>query len=55
VHAITEAAAVDGEALQNVRVREHFTLLSVSTSELDSVLASDPQIDGQKLVLTRLG
>lgn len=54
VRAITDAAAVDGEVVQDVRVRERFTLLKVPTAELETVLESAPAIDGQKLALTSL-
>ncbi len=54
VRAITDAAAVDGEAVQDVRVRHRFTLLKVPTSELETVLGSSPAIDGRDLALTRL-
>ncbi|MDO9353461.1 MAG: DbpA RNA binding domain-containing protein, partial [Solirubrobacteraceae bacterium] len=55
VRAITDAAAVDGEAVQDVRVRERFTLLRIPSSELETVLGSDPAIDGRGLALTTLG
>ena len=55
VRAITDAAAVDGEAVQDVRVRERFTLLRIPTSELQTVLGSAPAIDGRDLALTTLG
>ncbi len=55
VRAITDAAAVDGEVVQDVRVRERFTLLRVPTSELHTVLGSDPAIDGRDLQLVTLG
>lgn len=54
VRAITDAAAVDGEAVQDVRVRERFTLLRVPTSELQTVLGSEPAIDGRDLALVTL-
>lgn len=54
VRAITDAAAVDGEAVQDVRVRERFTLLRVPTSELETVLGSEPAIDGRDLALVTL-
>ncbi|MEN0012120.1 MAG: DEAD/DEAH box helicase, partial [Solirubrobacteraceae bacterium] len=55
VRAITDAAAVDGEVVQDVRVRTRFTLLKVPTSELETVLGSDPAIGGRALELTTLG
>ncbi len=55
VRAITDAAAVDGEVVQDVRVRERFTLLRVPTAELETVLGSDPAIDGRDLALVTLG
>ncbi len=54
VRAITDAAAVDGEAVQDVRVRERFTLLRIPSSELETVLGSAPAIDGRELALTTL-
>ena len=54
VRAITDAAAVDGEAVQDVRVRERFTLLRIPTAELETILGSDPAIDGRELALTTL-
>ncbi len=54
VRAITDAAAVDGEVVQDVRVRERFTLLRVPTSELETVLGSEPAIDGRELALVTL-
>ncbi len=55
VRAITDAAALDGEAVQDVRVRERFTLLKIPTSELETVLESAPAIDGKPLQLATLG
>jgi ATP-dependent RNA helicase DeaD len=54
VRAITEASALDGEAVQDVRVRQRFTLMRIPTSELQTVLGSDPAIDGRELALTTL-
>ncbi|MBJ7470523.1 MAG: DEAD/DEAH box helicase [Solirubrobacteraceae bacterium] len=54
VRAITDAAAVDGEVVQDVRVRERFTLLRVPTAELETVLGSEPTIDGRELALVTL-
>ncbi|MFT4035838.1 MAG: DEAD/DEAH box helicase [Patulibacter sp.] len=55
VRAITDASALDGEAVRDVRVRERFTLLRIPTAELGTVLASAPAIDGRDLALTTLG
>jgi hypothetical protein len=54
VRAITEASTLDGEAVQDVRVRQQFTLLRVPTSELETVLGSGAAINGRDLALTTL-
>jgi ATP-dependent RNA helicase DeaD len=43
VHAICGAAGVDGEAVRDVRVLEHFSLVSVPRSEADRIVAA---VDG---------
>jgi ATP-dependent RNA helicase DeaD len=46
VHAVTKAAAIDGEAVRNVKVLEHFSFLSVPADEADRVAAA---IDGERV------
>jgi ATP-dependent RNA helicase DeaD len=43
VHAVTGAAGIDGEAVRDVRVLEHFSFLSVPSSEAERVVAA---VDG---------
>jgi ATP-dependent RNA helicase DeaD len=43
VHAVTSAAGIDGEAVRDVRVLEHFSLLSVPRSEAERIVAA---VDG---------
>jgi ATP-dependent RNA helicase DeaD len=38
VHAVTSAAGIDGEAVRDVRVLEHFSFLSVPLSEAERVV-----------------
>jgi ATP-dependent RNA helicase DeaD len=40
VHAITQAAGLDGEAVRDVRVLERFTLFSIPENEADRVVAA---------------
>jgi ATP-dependent RNA helicase DeaD len=46
VHAVTAAAGLDGEAVRDVRVLEHFSLLAVPRSEADRVVAA---VDGTRV------
>jgi ATP-dependent RNA helicase DeaD len=46
VHAVTSAAGLDGEAVRDVRVLEHFTLFSVPQSEADRIVDA---VDGEQL------
>jgi ATP-dependent RNA helicase DeaD len=46
IHAITQAAGLDGEAVRDVRVLERFTLFSVPDSEADRIIAA---VDGSEL------
>ncbi|HEV8152906.1 MAG TPA: DEAD/DEAH box helicase, partial [Solirubrobacteraceae bacterium] len=46
VHAVTAAAGLDGEAVRDVRVLEHFCLLAVPRSEADRVVAA---VDGTRV------
>ena len=46
VHAVTAAAGLDGEAVRDVRVLEHFTLFSVPQSEADRIVDA---VDGEEL------
>jgi ATP-dependent RNA helicase DeaD len=43
VHAVTSAAGIDGEAVRDVRVLEHFSLLSVPRSEAERIVEA---VDG---------
>jgi ATP-dependent RNA helicase DeaD len=40
VHAVTSAAGIDGEAVRDVRVLEHFSFLSVPLSDAERVVES---------------
>jgi ATP-dependent RNA helicase DeaD len=53
IHAITAATGLDGEAVRNVRVLEHFVLLDVPEDDLERVLerASGVEIRGRRLAL----
>jgi len=55
VSAVTQAAALDGEAVRDVRVLERFSLLSVPEGEADRVLAAiaDAQVKGHPLTAER--
>jgi ATP-dependent RNA helicase DeaD len=46
VHAITDAAGLDGEAVRDVRVLERFSLLAVPGDEVERVLAA---VDGKRV------
>jgi ATP-dependent RNA helicase DeaD len=46
IHAITQAAGLDGEAVRDVRVLERFTLFSVPDSEAEKIVAA---VDGAEL------
>ena len=46
VHAVTKAAAIDGEAVRNVKVLEHFAFLSVPADDADRIAAA---IDGERV------
>jgi ATP-dependent RNA helicase DeaD len=45
IHAITAATGLDGEAVRNVRVLEHFVLLDVPQREAGRVLSSAPGVE----------
>src|SRR3954470_1433391 len=51
VHAVTSAAGIDGEAVRDVRVLEHFSLLSVPRSEAERVVEA---VDGTPINGTSL-
>jgi len=55
ISAVTQAAALDGEAVRDVRVLERFSLLSVPEGEADRVLAAiaDAQVKGHPLTAER--
>ena len=55
VNAVTKAAALDGEAVRDVRVLERFSLLSVPESDADRVVAAiaDAQVKGHRLKAER--
>jgi len=46
VGAVTKAAAVDGEAVRNVKVLEHFAFLSVPASDAERIAAA---VDGERV------
>jgi ATP-dependent RNA helicase DeaD len=46
VHAVTSAAHVDGEAVRNVKVLEHFAFLSVPAGDAERIAAA---IDGERV------
>ncbi len=46
VHAVTKAAAVDGEAVRNVKVLEHFAFLSVPAGDAERIAEA---IDGERV------
>jgi ATP-dependent RNA helicase DeaD len=51
IHAVTSAAGLDGEAVRDVRLLEHFTLFSVPESEADRIVAAvdGSEVDGRRL------
>jgi ATP-dependent RNA helicase DeaD len=51
VHAVTSAAGLDGEAVRDVRVLEHFTLFSIPDAEADRVIdaVGRTELGGQPL------
>ncbi|HEY7622175.1 MAG TPA: DEAD/DEAH box helicase [Solirubrobacteraceae bacterium] len=53
VHAVTAAAGIDGEAVRDVRVLEHFSFLSVPRSEAERIVeaASGAPVNGTTLRL----
>ncbi len=53
IHAITAATGLDGEAVRNVRVLEHFAFLEVPAQEVQRVIdqVSDTEVRGQRLRL----
>jgi ATP-dependent RNA helicase DeaD len=53
IHALTKAGSLDGEAVHNVRVLEHFALAEVPERATDAVLAGagEVQVAGQPLRL----
>jgi ATP-dependent RNA helicase DeaD len=53
IHAITAATGLDGEAVRNVRVLEHFSFVDVPAAHLERVLelASGAEVDGLRLRL----
>jgi len=55
VSAVTQAAALDGEAVRDVKVLERFSLLSVPESDADRVVAAiaDTQVKGHPLTAER--
>jgi len=46
VGAVTRAASVDGEAVRNVKVLEHFAFLSVPAADADRIVAA---VDGERV------
>jgi ATP-dependent RNA helicase DeaD len=46
VHAVTKAAAIDGEAVRNVKVLEHFAFLSVPADDAERIADA---IDGERV------
>jgi len=46
IHAVTSVASVDGEAVRNVKVLEHFAFLSVPASDAERIAAA---IDGERV------
>jgi ATP-dependent RNA helicase DeaD len=53
VHAITSATQIDGEAVRNVRVLEHFAFVEVPEAEAERVIASagGTSVRGHELAL----
>jgi ATP-dependent RNA helicase DeaD len=51
VHAVTAAAGIDGEAISDVRVLEHFSLFAVPRSEAERIVAA---VDGTPINGTAL-
>src|SRR6185312_241474 len=51
VHAVTAAAGIDGEAISDVRVLEHFSLFAVPRSEAERIVAA---VDGTPINGTSL-
>jgi ATP-dependent RNA helicase DeaD len=51
IHAITAATGLDGEAVRNVRVLEHFTFLEVPEDEADRIVErlTDTDLNGHRL------
>jgi ATP-dependent RNA helicase DeaD len=46
VHAVTKAAAIDGESVRNVKVLEHFSFVSVPADDADRIAEA---IDGERV------
>jgi ATP-dependent RNA helicase DeaD len=46
VHAVTSAAAVDGESVRDVKVLEHFAFLSVPADDAERIAAA---VDGERV------
>jgi ATP-dependent RNA helicase DeaD len=57
IHAITAATGLDGEAVRNVKVLEHFSFVDVPAAHLERVLelASGTEVDGLRLRLEPAG
>jgi ATP-dependent RNA helicase DeaD len=53
IHAITSATGLDGEAVRNVRVLEHFSFVDIPALHVERVLelASGAEVDGMRLRL----
>jgi ATP-dependent RNA helicase DeaD len=51
IHAVTSAAGIDGEAIRDVRVLEHFSFLSVPEAEAGRIVE---QVTGEQVGGTTL-